>query len=58
MTNIITWKCSSCANEDSYPAFEGVTMDSLQNEDVTTNTMCRECGAPCNLISVEPGEKP
>jgi len=58
MTKIITWKCTECGNEDEYPAFQDVTMNSLLSEDITANTMCSECGAPCNLISVEPAENP
>ncbi len=53
MTKMITWKCSECGNEDMYPTNDDVTLDYLQSEEITTNTMCAVCGAPCAAIKVE-----
>ena len=55
MTKEITWKCTGtdCGNECVFPAFDDVTLEKLQSEEVTTNTMCPDCGAPCIPIKVE-----
>ena len=53
MTKAITWKCTECGNEDTYPAPDDVTLEKLQSEDKHHNTMCKTCSAPCIPIKVE-----
>jgi hypothetical protein len=53
MATIITWKCTECGTEQQYAGADDLTLDALQDQNVTTNTMCKECGAPCVPVSVK-----
>lgn len=53
MAKKITWSCSECSHRDVYPGSDDVTLEWLQSSEITTNTMCSICGAPCAPIKVE-----
>jgi len=51
MTRTIVWQCGECGNMDSYPLAEDKTLEEIQSSNA--NTMCSQCGAPSQAVSIE-----